>query len=68
MLINGHKWKHRIFIKEGDAIIIISAREIDALGISNYEFELLYGGIKCDYSVIMDHNFDVEYDFPFERV
>ena len=57
-----------IFIKEGDAMIIISAREIDALGISNYEFELLYGGIVVDYSVIMEHNFDVGYDFPFERV
>jgi len=57
-----------ILIKEGDAMIIIRAREIDALGISNYEFELLYGGIMVDYSVIMDHNIDVEYDFPFERV
>jgi len=57
-----------IYIKEGDAMIIISAREIDALGISNYEFELLYGGIVVDYSVVMEHNFDVGYDFPFERV
>ena len=57
-----------VYIEEGDAMIIISAREIDALGISNYEFELLYGGIVVDYSVIMEHNFDVGYDFPFERV
>ena len=57
-----------ILIKEGDAMIIIRAREIDALGISNYEFELLYGGVVVDYSVIMEHNFDVGYDFPFERV
>ena len=52
----------------GDAMIITGAREIDALGISVYEIEFLYGGVKCDYSVTMDHNFDVGYDFPFERV
>ena len=55
-----------IFIKEGDAMIIISAREIDQMGVSVYEFELLYGGIVVNYSVIMEHNFDVEYNFPFE--
>ena len=26
------------------------------------------GGVVVDYSVIMEHNFDVGYDFPFERV
>jgi len=55
-----------IFIKEGDAMIILSAREIDQMGVSVYEFELLYGGIVVSYSVIMEHNFDVEYNFPFE--
>ena len=55
-----------IFIKAGDAIVIISAREIDQLGLGIYEFELLYGGLVVDYSVVMEHNYDVEYDFPFE--
>ena len=53
---------------EGDAMVITNAKEIDALGVSVYEIEFLYGGIKCDYSVTMDHNFDVGYDFPFEAV
>ena len=57
-----------IGLKQGDAMIITSAREIDALGVSVYEIEFLYGGIKCDYSVTMDHNYDVGYNFPFERV
>jgi len=57
-----------ICLNRGDVMVITSAKEINALGVSLYEFELLYAGVKCDYSVHMDHNIDVEYDFPFERV